>query len=140
MYSEEDKEEEEGKEAKVEGDEGKDEIEGHFTQTFRRRQWPPGMHLPELIRFIWEEIRQEKERRVEELRQLCRELDEERLADYVDEVREINKQEEAQKLQDELDAKRKELIERRQKLKDAQEERRQAREAELIAAEERGDI
>jgi hypothetical protein len=106
---------------------GEDEVENWHTQRFTRRNWPAGLRMPTIVRYIKNEIKEEFESHQAHIRDLTQPLDDMALAQYVAEVRELNEQEERDRLMEAEREKRKALEERREKVKKAREDARAAR-------------
>jgi hypothetical protein len=98
-----------------------DAVEGHHTQHHMRGEWY-GYRFPETIGELRDEILEEKEKKIEENRALTRHLDEMALRRFVDEARDLIKEEKQRELEELANAKRKELNDRRDALKEKREE------------------
>ena len=101
--------------------EGDEQIPHHYKQTFMKNDWY-GMGLPETIRYLHKEVIGERERKLAEQKELTRHLDEQALALFVQEARDLIKEERARELEDLAAAKRKELNDRREALQKKRQE------------------
>ena len=108
---------------------GEDEVRGHHTQRFTKKHWDGSLRLrlPSAIAYIKQTVKREILERQEYLRNLTAPLDKMALETYVAEVRELNQQEERDRLMEEEREKRKALEERREKVRKAREDARKAR-------------
>ena len=108
---------------------GEDEVYGHHTQRFTKKNWDGSLRLrlPSAIAYMKQTIKREILEHQEYLRNLTAPLDEIALETYVAEVRELNQQEERDRLMEEEREKRKALEERREKVRKAREDARRAR-------------
>ena len=91
-------------------------IDGHHTQHFMRGNWY-GYRFPETIREINDEIMESRRKKLESNRQLTKHLDQLALQRFVDEARDLIKEEKQLELEELAAAKRKELNDNRDALK-----------------------
>lgn len=107
-----------------------DEIMEYHTQHFMRGEWY-GYRFPETISELRDEVMDDRDYEIEEKRKLTKHIDELALNRFVNEARDLIKEEKQRELEELADAKRKELNDRREALQAKREEMMNSLKAEV---------